>query len=393
MLVDANLFAAVDLHEPVTVELQHPWPFHQPEFVPGSQCDPRFRQRPALFYTKHMTLYEGVKGASHFANAIIESEESLPEVVTELESRVTVDDKSLEVLRRRLHWARRGDSVMTRMPKYKDFPKINRNKTLEWNIHPLRKDVNILRSFQTAADLMIATRYGFVDRRIVDWPEAVVPFERDGHLCVLNLSTEFVTAQSSLSSPQSPQGQKRAASELPLFDKSPEHTIQKSLVPIDPVDWRINFDETNFYPDKEAWQTAIRPPHQIQTIFLSNNNVNRKPQPDRFIKGRSLLYMYSMAAVHARHKYGSQDPADPVNYTDLPKPVTMQCMHYNMTKNNVIFSALQLNTLSFNAENSIKNQVWTDGPFDAEADEEVILRKLVALNLVGAHDSVLENVN
>lgn len=389
--IDANQFAAVDLYGP-NEPLRHPWPFNHPEFVPGSREDPNFKQRPALVYRKHSTLYEGIKGASHFTNAIIESEESLPDVVTEMESRITLDDKTLDVLRRRLHWTKRGDAVMTKMPKYKEFPRLNWSHEITFNIHPLRKDVNIMRSFQTVADLMIATRYGFMDRRIVDWPAAVIPFERDGHLCLLDMTTEFVTTFAAPSALSSPDGVKRVTG-LPVFDKAPESTIPKSLVPISPVDWAINFEETNFYADEDRWTTGIKPPYQVQTIFLTNNNINRKPQPDRFVKGRSLLYMYGMAVSQARHKFGSLDPADPVNYTDLPTPITMQCVHYNMTKNNFIFSALQLNTLSFNQENSIKNQIWTDGPFDADEDRDLILRKLVALNLMGAHDSVVQNVD
>lgn len=391
--IDANRFVAPDFYGPHP-PISHPWPFHQAEYVQGSRQDPQFKQRPAMFYNKHMTLYEGIKGASHFTNAIIESEESLPEVVKELESRITLDDKSVDVLRRRMHWSKRGDSITTKMPKsWKEFPKLNLNTHKSFNIHPLRKDINILRAFQSSADLMIATRYGFVDRRIVDWPVAVVPFERDGNLCVLKLGTEFVTASTAASSITSSDGLKRVTTELPLFDKSPESTIPKSLMPIEPVDWKINFEGTNFYPGQETWHTAIRPPHQIQTIFLTNNNVNRKLQPDRFIKARSILYLYSMAAASARFKFGSSDPTDPLNYTDLPKPVTMQCMHYNMTKNNVIFTALQLNTLSFNEENSMKNQIWTEGPFNIDDEQDVILKKLVALNLLGAHDTVLQNVN
>lgn len=381
--IDANLFAAVNLHEPHE-PLQHPWPFQHPEFVPKSRDDPKFMQRPALLYNKHMTLYEGLKGASHFTNSIIESEDSLPSVIGEMESRVTLDEKTSDLLQRQLEWTTRGDTITTKMPRYHEFPRLNIKPLVKYNIHPYRRDVNILKTYQTVADMMIAARYGFVDRRIVQWPKAKIAFERDGHLCVLNLATEFVTTSSS------PSVSSRA--QLPVFDSAPESTVQKTLVPIPPVTWKINFEETNFYPEKESWTLGIQKPHQIQTIFLANNNIITKLQPDRFVKARSLLFMYGLAVAQARQLYGSDDPQDPVNYTDLPNPVTMQCVHYNMTKNNIIFSALQLNTLSFNEENSLKNQVWTEGPFDAMQDQEAILKKLVALNLIGASDAVTQNV-
>lgn len=381
--VDANKFAAVDFYEPLTQPLSHPWPFQHQEFVPLSRDDPKFRERPALVYNKHMTLYEGLKGASHFANTIIESEESLPSVIKDLESRITVDEKTADLLKRRLEWTTRGDAITTKMPKIREYPRLNINPLVKINIHPLRKDMNILRSYQTVADMMIAARYGFVDRRIVDWPAAMIPFERDGHLCLLDLKTEFVTT-----SPSVP-----TWSQLPVFDAHPDSTVQKSLVPISPVDWRINFDETNFYAEEESWKIGIQQPHQIQTIFLSNNSHNPKLQPDRFVKGRSLLYLYGMAVAQARQLYGSDRAADPVNYTHLPNPVTMQCVHYNMTKNNVIFLAFQLNTLSFNGENSVKNQVWTEGPFNASDEQETILKKLLALNLTGAPEPVTQKLH
>lgn len=382
--IDANLFAAVDLHEPHE-PLQFPWPFQHPKFVPKSREDPQFMQRPALVYEKHMTLYEGLKGASHFTNSIIESEESLPAMIAETEARVTLDDKTSDLLKRRLQWSTRGDSITTKMPKYREFPRLNIRPLVKFDIHPFRKDMNILKSYQTVADTMIASRYGFVDRRVVMWPKAKIAFEREGHLCLLDLTTEFVTTTSSPSV--------SSGTQVPVFDPAPESTVQKTLVPIPPVTWKINFEETNFYPEKESWKLGVQKPHQIQTIFLANNNIIQRLQPDRFIKGRSLLFMYGIAVAQARRLYGSEDPQDPVNYTDLPTPVTMQCVHYNMTKNNVIFSALQLNTLSFNEENSLKNQVWTEGPFDATQDQEAILKKLVALNLIGASGSVLQKVN
>lgn len=52
-------------------------------------------------------------------------------------------------------------------------------------------------------------------------------------------------------------------------------------------------------------------------------------------------------------------------------------MYYNQSKNNLGFICFQLNTLAFESE--VKNQVWSDGPYDIVEDQEIILRKLIAL--------------
>lgn len=48
------------------------------------------------------------------------------------------------------------------------------------------------------------------------------------------------------------------------------------------------------------------------------------------------------------------------------------------------FASFQLNTTSF--DSSVKNQVWLDGAFSIKDDKELILKKVIAINLFGAHN-------
>lgn len=64
-------------------------------------------------------------------------------------------------------------------------------------------------------------------------------------------------------------------------------------------------------------------------------------------------------------------------------------MYYNQAKENLGFICFQLNTLAF--ESKVKNQVWSDGPYDIFEDQEIILRKLVALEAARRETPVTVN--
>lgn len=399
--------AAVRLNDPID-EFDHPWPFLK-KYVSGSKDDPAYQERPGLLYQRHSTLYEGIKGACVFTNTIVESEDALPFFHQELESKLTVDDDSMTLLNDRLQWSTSGDSAMQLMPKAKEFPKLNIIPPRKIGIHPLRRDVSILRSFLLSSDLMINRRFGFLDRRIVDWPSLTVGFERDGHRIVIDLTTDFATLSNFAGGrslnflPDTGNSRSNEISnnvvapaisrnELPIFSSTSATTVDEELFNISPVDWRINFEETNIYPREENYCDGIRLPYKVHTMFLSNNNVNPKLQPDRFVKGRALLYAYAAAVSHARQlNQLPKDLTDPKNYIELPDPITVQVVFYNMTKNNMGFVAFQLNTLSF--ESQLKNQVWFDGPYDLETQRDILLKKASVFNLAGASQSVLDRVN
>lgn len=104
---------------------------------------------------------------------------------------------------------------------------------------------------------------------------------------------------------------------------------------------------------------------------------------------RNILFSYGYAAAQFRRWYGNWDDfRDPTNYVDLDKPILINCIDYNRSKNTVGFACFQLNTLRFDSE--IKNQVWMDGPFSIEDDQEKILKKVIAINMHGSFNSINE---
>jgi hypothetical protein len=161
-------------------------------------------------------------------------------------------------------------------------------------------------------------------------------------------------------------------------------------VDIHPLNWQINFDETNFYPIEYGFEVPAS--SSIHSIFVSMGIQSVKPIPDRMIQGKALMYCYGFAAAQARRLYGNpQDFDHPDNYKELPKPVTIQLAFANESKKNLGFVCFQLNTLSFDSQ--VKNQVWFDGPhsYEYEVDRETILRKMVAFQLHGV-DAAPRNI-
>lgn len=398
---DANELAKVELFPPEVsqIHIAAPWPYES-KYVKGSKEDPLFQPRMALHYDPALTLYEGIKGANHFTHSIVE-EHSFPplllKVEEDLSQKVPLEQNFIPMVEQRLEHALRGDSAMIAMPRHREFPKINYVLPRRTGIHPFRKDESVLKAFSEISDLLIATQFGLNRSRQIQWPTCIVPFEREESLCVLNLKTNWLTVcqvgpvpmfnRPQVSStdgqddPVKPNATKieLKPTPLPLFSSDPSVTLDKDLPLIDPVDWRINFEETNFYPTNFGY--SIPEPFRVNTLFLTNNNANPKPQPDRMVFGRGMLYCYGYLVSLARRLYGSpKNVADESNYKDLPKPLTIQLAFYNATKSNIGFICFQLNTLSFDSK--LKNQVWLDGPHSID-ETGTLLRKFAAMNLVG----------
>lgn len=242
---------------------------------------------------------------------------------------------------------------------------------------------------------------------MVDSPHCVVPFIRDSQLVVMNLTSDFMTIchQSTVPASQTtqsanpevsdvvqalPMGGRIVSHSLPVYSANPMTTVSKQLEDISPVDWRINFDETNFYPNTYGFSLPSN--CRVHTLFLSNNNQVQKLQPDRMVQARALLYLYGITVSQARRLYGvPSDHEDSSNYLPINDsgPITSQAVYYNQTKNNLGFICFQLNTLGFDTK--IKNQVWTDGPYDIETEQDVILKKLIAMEAARSDMNIVQN--
>lgn len=191
----------------------------------------------------------------------------------------------------------------------------------------------------------------YIDTRMVESPHCVIPFQRDGELIVMNLTSDFMTIchQTTVRSPSigsgesseedgrkeqelrgSEEGERRITHPLPLFSNNPMSTVSRSLDDIHPVDWRINFDETNFYPTTYGFSLPSN--CRVHTLFLSNNSQVMKLQPDRMVQARALLYLYGITVAQARRLYClPSDFTHPRNYLPISDsgPITAQVINYS----------------------------------------------------------------
>lgn len=364
--------------------------------VLGTKLDPTYREVPALIFERDIPLYEGYKGAVNFTNTIIEDDIRMPHRFTEIEDAVTVPKSFLEILDRRLIWCNRGDGIIQKLPRVREFPRLNFCGRVQVGIHPIRKEMNILRAFYDVSDQFVSNQYEFIDRRKVAAPYCVVPFLRDGKRIILNLKSDFVTtsngaARFSVEATQVASQQDIAKSRdipnsfaLPRsFTDDTDSTLTKDLINIHPVDWRINFNAEHFYD--EDFDFAIPKTSSVHTIYFCNNNFGIRAPRDRMMKGKAAMFAYGFAVAQARRLYGNDKQFDDeINYTVLPEPVSVQAVWYNHGKQNLGIVGFQLNTLSFDSK--LKNQIWFDGPYDVNEERETIMRKLAAIHLNGGSD-------
>lgn len=365
---------------------ERPWPFNKKE-IAGSRLDQNYKEKVELQFNRKTKLFEGYKGALNFTNSILESDESLPDKISNKEDKLILDQEIVEMLKRRLEWSDKLDSANSRVNLKFEFPKINKWTLPKYGASLDRKEHNVLINYSDCSDLLIAKQFGYFHFPKIISPKYEIAFKRDDYRCILDLRCNFITLQQNpieeLLNVQSTSLElnEYLKNKDYLFDQNVENTKTKELINIQPVNWQINFDQTHFYPtDDELNRSTKITDQNVDTVYLGNQFNLHKFTPDRIIKGKLLLFLYGYAVGRARHLYGySLDYQHESNYKTLDKPILLKGVFANYSKRNLGFACFQLNTLSFNSE--IKNQVWFDGPYDIIDDQETILHKLALMNL------------
>ncbi|RWS17004.1 hypothetical protein B4U79_07015, partial [Dinothrombium tinctorium] len=342
------------------------WPF-EPKPEEGSPNDPKYKAQRANVFDRKTIILEGYKGACNFSNTVIESESESPEVVKCLQNQVELDSDFMDLVNRRINWCRSDDSLCIPLPRIREFPRLNFNLKRTYGVGYIRTEFNTLLTFYDLSDLFAACNFGFFDRRKVVSPKCLLTFERDQQSAICNLNCDFITLSAH-------------KDQKPLFSSNNSETQEKSLPVISPCNWEICFDKTNFYEENN--EIGIPTYSNVHTIYLSTGFHHQKKFVDRFLKGRVVMFCYGYTVAEARRRFADlSDHRNVSNYGEIPEPVTVQCVFINESKTSVGFAYYQLNTLSF--ESNIKNQIWFEGPFDLNSEREVILQKMIAIQLLG----------
>jgi hypothetical protein len=342
--------------------------------------DVNFKTEKALVFDRRFVLLEGVKGAMNFTNTVLEAEDQLPDSIERLQSKVTIDEKSRSALERQLDWTTDKDGFNKQLPRFSVFPKMNKKPLRSFGPHSERIELNTLHAYFDVSDLIASQLTGAFDRRKIISPDCTLAFERDRRRVLTDLRCDFISL-TRVSPDNLLNNVPQTEHPLPPFSVEPESTVSRSLVDIAPINWQICFAKTNFYTD-QVIESELPAGCDVHTIHLSTNHFSFKPMPDRFLKGRAVMFMYGYAVRQARRLYGKpNDFANEINYRPLPKPITIQCVFINQQKNNIGFGCFQLNTMSFDSQ--VKNQLWFDRMYDLNADRDLILKRMTALQLNG----------
>lgn len=385
----ASGYSAVDANEFVTEHREkwiHPeiWPYEK-KYEKGSPDDPAYKPIMAHHFNRSTTIYEGFKGAMNFSNTVMEGEDNLPSCISSLEDNITIEDKFISLLEKRLQFAYEDDCLLTKTRKVRKWPRLDIKPRFGFGTPVSRTEGNVLNSFYDVSQLWINKYHHLIDRRRLNYPTVLVPFVRDNQLITLDLSCDFVTLV-----------QKSSDNYLtPIFDKSefyeePSKTLDKKLISIHPCNWEICFDKTHWYSTDFAW--SLPPKDQVHTIYLTDSRFRIKKFVDRFAKAKALMFCYGYGAAQFRLKHGNwNDHEDRINYQILEKPILVNSVFTNLSKNSVGFCTFQLNTTDFNSD--VKNQVWFNGPYEINENKELILKKLIAMNLYGPYNQPTFLVN
>lgn len=314
----------------------HPWPYNV-------EVDEVAHREPMRQYEIDTRFFRPREDSLVLTNTILESEQ--------LESRPPFEPnyQHIETITRHHEWATEKDSVLVRLPKKRDFPKINISPKAKYGITQERKEVNVLNAYYDFTKTLLIKYYkeqqqqlqqNLVGRRSIAFPQCHVPFERESRKFNLNLCID------SMSLSESP---------LPIIDPEPERTREKSPIDIHPRTWKSLLEERRTY--KPDWTFKLPKDVYPHTILLAARIKRELRDPDEMLS-RSIIHAFGLASQFARFKSSVDD-----NNT-LRKPIVIQTIGYDAFLGRFCFTRFQLNTLDFDDANQkrVKNQAWYSGP-------------------------------
>lgn len=354
----------------------HPWPFNV-------RLDPLLEQEPFYNYSIYTRFFTPQLDCQVLTNTIIESDA--------LEARPPVEPTSEHVdnIMRQFDWATRDDSILVRLPKERNWPRLNIKPRRSYGIAKERMEVNVMNAFSSYAQTLLAKYYHeqgnqmkleeILNHRSLAYPHCVVPFERDNmDKKKLNMDL-FIDSMLIGKKP------------LPAINTEPANTRHRQPIDIAPRSWRSLLPTTRQYTP--AWSFALPQDARLHTIQISSR-IKRKYRPDDGeMLARSIVHAFALTSQYARLQASSdignssssseltpqsgtqsglcsnilQDPLSvkQVNNRDLlDQPIVLQTISFDKLAGSFQFLRYQLNTLNFDDQNParVKNQAWHSGP-------------------------------
>lgn len=363
--------------EAVPVLYDHPWPHNV-------QLDPIDSQDPILCYNINTRLFKPLIDGQVLTNSVIETDS------LEAHPPMEPSGEHIEGIGRQVDWAKKGDSVLTRMPKDKSdiWPKLNRGVRRKYGLSKERVELNVMNALNSYSQALLAKYYheqanqakldDILGHRSLNFPHCVAPFERGEEGAKINLDL-FIDSMTIGRQP------------MPQLNSTPEDTRQHEFPDIRPRTWRSVLEKTRSY--SPAWSFTLPRNAHLHTIQLASR-IMRKHRGEDEMLARLIVHAFGLTSQFARLREVSnenlangnatndqatcilQDPLDlkRVNQLELlPQPIVLQTIGYDHHMGHFRFMRYQLNTLNFDDRNSsrVKNQVWHSGPI---SDLDQVLR-------------------
>ena len=268
----------------------------------------------------------------NFTHTIIETESMLPNPPFEPQA------DHIDQMQRSIDWALSRDSVLVRLPRKREFPKVNIKPRAKYGIHSERAERNVLKSMASYSQEVLSRQTledkgkfeGYLNLNSLSYPQCRLLLERDSHHIGLNLFIDHMTV---------------SRDPLPIINPSPVETELKRITDIHPRTWRSLLEKTNNYSND--WSFKFPPRLHPRTIYLSARI--KRDLPDEEMLARNVAHAFGLTNQLARH-------------CSHELPIVLQVISYrSQPKEAFFFTRYQLNTLEFGA---MKNQAWHSGPVE-----------------------------
>ncbi|XP_029675463.1 39S ribosomal protein L37, mitochondrial [Formica exsecta] len=296
-----------------------------------NKIHPDWKAQACLIFKDHNVLQEGFRQAQILTNTVCLSDSSSNYIQDSL---LDLPEYIDDIVKRIIYTSNIFDAHQEKLPKRKDparpawvFPR-------DYGITNCRKMRNLSRKILQLCESLSGP--DIARKRCILY---------DG-ITKLNLEKESDLIQFTLRSDV----MIMSASPLKPLESS-NCNIEIDLPNIYPMHHTISLDRTNFYKTEDIYPvSATTPWKNVHTIFVHYDpeevkNLTELAVTEDQIIGRTMIKSYTMAAFHARQKFGS-------SVKKLPEPVTLQCIQSD--GKNYHFFIFQLNSLDAN-DVSVKN--------------------------------------
>lgn len=304
----------------------HPWPYNY-------EMDTMLEKKHCYNYTIDTRFFTPKIDCQALTNTLLESDELEANPPFELAK------EDIDNVQRQYDWSINQDSVLTRLPRLREWPKINIRPVSKYGPSKERQETNVLNSMLDYSHTLLAKYYHqqkdqeklneILSRRSTAFPRCNVQAIRDNEEFCLNLIIDSLTV---------------SKAPLPLIEPNPNSTTQKNLIDISPRSWRSVLEKSKQYSLENS---LVLPPEVYPHTIQLASRIKRVHKDPGDLMARCMVHAFGTAFQYK------------LNYP-ISEPVVVQAIGFELPSAEFYFMRYQLNSTDFNGP--IKNQAWCSKP-------------------------------